>query len=571
MEITIKKSELFKYLKKVLSENRSIQSSAIDEIPAKVDEEPIEPTPQMANQLTVDKPPVGDASYTPTSVPELSLAASAISEEVPDSQIKYFYGQLHRILDKALDREDDSRVFAKEIETGVKADLGFDVSVADAVTEAVRRILSEQDDDEPGPDELLPFDERPELPELPGESGSLTDAVFSDAVDYFHSDAFFRRNITEPNIMTIRQGGQEYPFEVGYTKLVSQAPEIVKSLLQKLVSPKYEEWKQSSSPASKKEIVQKLIAYVSQFLKDPERVSSADILIGDASRVVDAAVKQAEEDPEKFLEIIKQLKAQEKDSEKALYIYMIGLKKYNYLLNPEEEAVEDDEEDFIKPRPEDEVAKPETEKDRSALWTRIAELEGFASAAGARQFAFKPQIKTTLLASVIDERVYNRILSKAGMEFRKQVSELNNKGTIDIRTAQMLRSQSGPRVVETGGDAFRLFLSSLVLQPYISGFVNQWKTYAQGVLSDMNVDDPKQTLSKMLIGETSPDKPAAQKKILSVMSMTQFNQARRRAREFAQNEKAVTQSFENFAMTRLASLPKVKNAFRSAVSESGVV
>ena len=119
--------------------------------------------------------------------------------------------------------------------------------------------------------------------------------------------------------------------------------------------------------------------------------------------------------------------------------------------------------------------------------------------------------------------------------------------------------------------AFRLFLSSLVLQPYISGFVNQWKTYAQGVLSDMNVDDPKQTLSKMLIGETSPDKPSAQKKILSVMSMTQFNQARRRAREFAQNEKAVTQSFENFAMTRLASLPKVKNAFRSAVSESGVV
>ena len=571
MEITIKKSELLKYLKQVITENRSIQSSAIDEIPAKNDEEPIEPTPQMATQLSVDKPPVGDANYTPTSLPELTLAASAISEEVPDGQIKYFYGQLHRILDKALDREDDSRVFGKEIETGVKANLGFDVSVADAVTEAVRRILSEQEDDTEDPEELLPFDQRPDLPELPGENTSLEDAAFREAIDYFHSDMFFKRNLVDPNIMIIRQGGQEYPFEVGYTKLVSQAPEVVQSLRSKATGENIDKLRMIKSMDVQKRFDERLTNYVSQFLKDPSRVTSADILIGDASRIVDAALKRAEEDPEEFLNIIKQIKGHEKDAEKALYIYMIGLKRYESLLDPEEEEIEDDEEDFIKPRPEDANAKPETEKDRSALWTRIAEIEGFASAAGARQFAFKPTIKATLLGSVIDERVYERVLNKAGMEFRKQVSDLNEKGVIDIRTAQNLRSQSGSRVIESGGDTFRYFLSSLVLQPYISGFVNQWKSFAQGVLVEMGIDDPKQTLSKMLIGETSPDKPSAKKKILNVMSMSQFNQARRKARDFAQNEKAVTESFENFAMIRLKSLPKIKNAFKSALKESGTV
>lgn len=576
MQISVKREALKEFLKKVLSENRSIQSAAIDEIPAKVDDEPIEAKPQMATQLTVEKPPVEDAAYVPASIPELTRAASAISEEVPDTQIKYFYGQLHKILDQALDREDDKKKFGMEISQGVSADMGFDVSIADAVNETLLRIIREQieDDDEMGSDEVLPFDQRPELPELPGEqSRSTTDKVFDDAVDYFHSDAFFRRNITDPNVMIIRQGGQEYPFEVGYTKLISQAPEIVDSLLRKLTSPNYDKWKKNPVKVKSEMLALKtrLIVYVSQFLKDPERVADADIMIGDVSKIIDAAVKKSEEDPEKFLEIIKQLKNQEKDSEKALYIYMIGLKKYNSLLDPEEEEIEDDEEDFIKPRPEDAASKPETEKDRSALWTRIAELEGFASAAGARQFAFKPMIKMTLLGSVIDERAYQSILTQIGMQFRKQIRDYADKGIIDLRTSQELRRQSGPRVIETGGDAFRYFVSSLVLQPFISSFVNQWKSYAQKVLLDMGVDDPKQTLSKMLVGETSPDKPSAQKKILSTMTMTQFNQARRKSHEFAQDSASVTASLESFTRSRLESLPKVKNSFKSALTEAGII
>ena len=41
----------------------------------------------MATQLSVDKPPVGDANYTPTSLPELTLAASAMVQLILDPMI----------------------------------------------------------------------------------------------------------------------------------------------------------------------------------------------------------------------------------------------------------------------------------------------------------------------------------------------------------------------------------------------------------------------------------------------------------------------------------------------------
>ena len=64
-------------------EQRSNQSPRIDYVPAAEEEEPIEPTPQMAVQLSVDKPPVDDELFIPTSTEELSRAAAVISDEVP--------------------------------------------------------------------------------------------------------------------------------------------------------------------------------------------------------------------------------------------------------------------------------------------------------------------------------------------------------------------------------------------------------------------------------------------------------------------------------------------------------
>ena len=67
-------------------------------------ENPIVPGPQMSTQLSAEKPPIEDEDYIPTSTSALALAASEIASKVPDSQIKFFYKALHRLLDKATDR-----------------------------------------------------------------------------------------------------------------------------------------------------------------------------------------------------------------------------------------------------------------------------------------------------------------------------------------------------------------------------------------------------------------------------------------------------------------------------------
>ncbi len=67
-------------------------------------EGPITAGPQMATQLSTEKPPIDDEEYTPTSISALSLAAAEIAKHVPGDQIEYFYNALHRLLDKTTDR-----------------------------------------------------------------------------------------------------------------------------------------------------------------------------------------------------------------------------------------------------------------------------------------------------------------------------------------------------------------------------------------------------------------------------------------------------------------------------------
>ena len=67
------------------------------------DEALIEPTAQMASQLTVDIPPVEDPYFIPGSNKELGRAALRIAEEVPSSKIEYFYRRLHQLLDDVID------------------------------------------------------------------------------------------------------------------------------------------------------------------------------------------------------------------------------------------------------------------------------------------------------------------------------------------------------------------------------------------------------------------------------------------------------------------------------------
>jgi len=122
MKVAVKKRVLFNLLKNRLNENRAsgdhggrmihpfnIQSPNSDPFGFYEDEEdtPIKVSDHMAVQLSVPKMPVEDEDFVPGTISELCGSATLICKEVPVSQIEYFYRQLHMLLDKALDRDDD--------------------------------------------------------------------------------------------------------------------------------------------------------------------------------------------------------------------------------------------------------------------------------------------------------------------------------------------------------------------------------------------------------------------------------------------------------------------------------
>lgn len=75
---------------------------------ANEDDAPIIPSSHMAVQLSVESPPVEDEDFVPATIEELCSSAVVICKEVPLSQIEFFYRQLHILLDKALDREEEA-------------------------------------------------------------------------------------------------------------------------------------------------------------------------------------------------------------------------------------------------------------------------------------------------------------------------------------------------------------------------------------------------------------------------------------------------------------------------------
>jgi hypothetical protein len=77
---------------------------------------PLKPTEMMSSQLADERPPVEDEEYIPTSLSDLSKAASAIAQLVPNDQIEHFYRKLHSILDDATARGNDPDIDEEDVE-----------------------------------------------------------------------------------------------------------------------------------------------------------------------------------------------------------------------------------------------------------------------------------------------------------------------------------------------------------------------------------------------------------------------------------------------------------------------
>ena len=174
-------------------------------------------------------------------------------------------------------------------------------------------------------------------------------------------------------------------------------------------------------------------------------------------------------------------------------------------------------------------------------------------------------IKFLLQSESIDETTMSGIIHQAGIKFSSQISQMEGKGLISSQEAKRLKSTAriGPNI--SGNEVFRDYFALVFYQPFVNEFIKKWKEHARTILMDMGVEDPKDTIVKMLVGETSPTKDANQRKILSVMSKSQFRTALEKAREFATRRDEIGSLALSFALNRLNQPAKVKGAIKKAL------
>jgi hypothetical protein len=65
---------------------------------------PIIAAPQMPSQLSWDMPPIDDPEWTPSTADEAARAAHQITSSLPDEQMEWYYGEMMKLRDKALER-----------------------------------------------------------------------------------------------------------------------------------------------------------------------------------------------------------------------------------------------------------------------------------------------------------------------------------------------------------------------------------------------------------------------------------------------------------------------------------
>ena len=95
------------------------------------DLEPIVPVEQVSTQLSVDRPPVDDPEFVPTSRRSFEIAMSALASYVPDDKIPKLYKMVR---DKVEDMVDHNMMSSKNSEE----------DLMEALEEKIKEILSEQ-------------------------------------------------------------------------------------------------------------------------------------------------------------------------------------------------------------------------------------------------------------------------------------------------------------------------------------------------------------------------------------------------------------------------------------------
>ena len=223
MQVIVNKKELDKAINKIINE-KSTHSARIDTIagdstvPEQDEAAPISATDIMSNPTLVDRPPVDHEDFIPKSTKELSMSAAVISEEVPESQIEFFYRKLHKLLDISLDKEEE-----------LNGESAMSESFKSMLSLVVEQVIDEEDDDDDDEDFVVSDEDEDRI--LSG---------ISEGVDRLVEDIYqFQMEVTDQWISAGMMSDQRRALEKQYPHIFERPRNITNMVLGILAMPKF--------------------------------------------------------------------------------------------------------------------------------------------------------------------------------------------------------------------------------------------------------------------------------------------------------------------------------------------
>jgi len=545
MNVVVNRSALEKAIKQLL-EKRSIQSTRIDtvagkEIESESDsgESPIQASEMMSAQLADAAPPVADPDFVPVNVEQLGLSARLIAQEVPDSQIEFFYRKLHKLLDISLDRsgpnsQEISESLREKIFTILEQDekdLDSEEELPDISDEDAERLLRDRDPVV----ELVDAAKDLELNIVQKwlDAGMLSDARRN--IEEEHPEIFDRSVNQATKVISLLMTPNLSSMVSSAARQMGKREETVKILVIRKFAERYPKESISTGVGSLTPEQVKVNQELDKELKELLVSKTYDEIIELYDERISSATDPLEKRGYQMLQtVVRNRKVDSRKRRRQDHSVRIG--QYNLDVDDPESDTESDKPVVQEPQ------STETEEERLKALDDMAPVFGFKNASGIRQWRRKfadPKFKALLgstsgidayegfhervndnLAALLD--VFNDIaqnalenletavkekpndteLSQIKDSFKHIADELSGMHSASLDSEDGLPSATSLRTTAAGAmlkSAFRdLFYDGMLFRP----FANLMKKHMVKFLKSKGLEDKSaSTFSKMFNGE----------------------------------------------------------------------
>jgi hypothetical protein len=137
---------------------------------------PVVASEQVATQLSVDRPPVDDPDYVPSTIKSLSLAVAELAKTIPEEQIHAFYKQYQGMVEK-IEMEAEQEIAGGPMSESKTLNMLIKEAMEDEDIDYLRKQFEEEfgADPEDTLDALMDDSEGAPEPEAPQDETSLKD------------------------------------------------------------------------------------------------------------------------------------------------------------------------------------------------------------------------------------------------------------------------------------------------------------------------------------------------------------------------------------------------------------